>query len=346
MRPTPLALALSAVFAASVPGVALGQGAGALGSPWEPGRGPSRASPSGGATEGPQDIHAEDAVTGTPAAPRSGGAGVVVPEGYGHVVVPSPGSYPGTAPRLGVEDSLRLPSGIVTRLRALDADLQIIAARGGGSVLDGVLALAMGGLLVGLGVAIDEPVTGVPNPASPYLYTSGGGMIVRGILNLALMTNPGAVATTFAHMPMRTHREARERLRFGESNLSHLAEMAMISRYLDGGLSILLGLLIVPVYLVPNGFREDDAGSYLVLVSAAFSVTMGLITMFSVGEAERRWGAYDELRSRLAATPEGADDDAVLDELAEDDPRLATRTAGPSLHGRLGLGSFSLDGRF
>jgi hypothetical protein len=283
--------------------------------------------------EPPQDIHAEGGAT---VGPR----GVVVPEGYSTAVVPTPGVYPGAVPRLEPTDTLRLPSGIVTRIRALDADMQILAARGGGSVLDGVLALLSGGLSIAIGIIIDPAVMGGSSGSfSPYLYTYGSGMVLRGILDLALMTNPGAVAATYAHMPMRNPREVRERLRYGERELAHLAEMAAISRYVDGGLNVALGLAVIPIYIAPNGFNPEDPFSYLVLLGAAVSVTTGLIAIFTTSEAERRWGAYSELRDRLSSTPEGADDDAELDELAGDG-------GGESLTLRAGLGGLSLDVTF
>lgn len=346
MRAAGIALVF-ALAALAAPRAALAQGASALGSPWGPGRGPT-----GTEAEPPQDIHAEgeDGASGSSGGVVSGGVvvggaasggGLVVPEGYAPAVVPSPGVYPG-APRIVTEDPLHLPAGIVTRLRALDADLQIVAAHGGSSILDIVMAFVLGGASIGVGIAFDEAVTGRPSPTSPYMYTLGAGLIARGILDLALATNPSEVATTYAHMPMRTHREVRERLLYGERELAHLAEMGAISRYLDGGLNIALGLLIVPVYLVPNGFREDDVGGYLVLLGAAISVTTGLISMFTVGEAERRWGAYSQLRDQLAATTDGADDDSELEEAAGDD----RRALGPSVTGRLGVGGLSLDGTF
>lgn len=331
-----------ALFVLSAPAVAGAQGAGALASPWGPGHdeGEHRGAPidDAPAAEPPQDIHAEGAAA-------LGPGGVVVPDGYSTDVVPSPGVYPSATPHVD-GPTLSLPGGIVTRLRALDTDFAILAARGGGSVLDGILALAFGALSIGVGIAFEPSVSGLRGTGSisPYLYTYGSGMVVRGVLDLAFLTNPSASALTYANMPMRTYRDVRDRLHYGEDELGHLAEMASISRYLGGSLNIALGLLVIPVYLAPNGFHEEDAGAYIMLLGAAVSVTTGLITLFSTSEAERRWGAYQELRNRLAATVAG-DDDAELDEAVEAEGSASLHD-GLTVNGSIGIGSFVVDGRF
>jgi hypothetical protein len=209
---------------------------------------------------------------------------------------------------------LRLRSSISTRLRSLDADLQVLAARGGGGIVDGVLAIVMGATSIGIGLFMDLSGS-APGPSiSGYLYLYGGTGIARGILDFVFMQNPSAAAITYTHMPMTTLAEVRARLRYGERELESLANNAQIARILDGGLSIATGLAVIPVYLGPNDFRVDNAFDYFVLIGAAISATTGIITLFSTNESERRWSAYRELRDRLLATEQGAADEAELEE--------------------------------
>ncbi len=226
---------------------------------------------------------------------------------------------------------LRIRSSISTRLRALDADLQVLAARGGGSIVDGVLAIAMGAVSIGIGVFMD--VSGsAPGPSiAPYLYLYGGAGITRGVLDFVFMQNPSGVAITYTHMPMGSLSEVRARLRYGERELESLAQTAEIARILDGALSIGTGLAVIPVYLGPNNFRIENAFDYFVLIGAAISATTGIITLFSTHEAERRWSAYRELRDRLIETPQGAEDEAELERAATELQAFEREASGTSV---------------
>ncbi|GAB4217530.1 MAG: hypothetical protein OHK0013_45120 [Sandaracinaceae bacterium] len=208
---------------------------------------------------------------------------------------------------------LRLRSSISTRLRSLDADLQVLAARGSGGVVDGVLAIVMGATSVGIGLFMDLSGSAPAPSIAGYLYLYGGAGIARGILDFVFMQNPANAAITYTHMPMTTLAEVRARLRYGERELESLANNAQISRILDGGLSIATGLAVIPVYLGPNNFSISQPFDYFVLIGAAISATTGVITLFSTNEAERRWGAYRELRDRLLTTEQGAADEAELE---------------------------------
>lgn len=273
----------------------------------------------------------------------------------GEDVPPPPGSYgrdgtgeprvaqPGDVPAAGATggagawvaaepgSTLQIRSSISTRLRSLDADLQVLAARGGGSIVDGVLAIVMGATSVGIGIFMD--VSGsAPGPSmTPYLYLYGGAGIVRGVLDFVFMRNPSSVAITYTHMPMGSLSEVRTRLRFGERELESLAQTAEIARILDGALSIGTGLAVVPVYLGPTNFSFSSAFDYFVLIGAAVSATTGVITLFSANEAERRWSAYRELRERLLATEQGAADEQELERAAEEVAAFETAPGGTEL---------------
>ena len=260
-------------------------------------------------------------------------------DGTGDVRVAAPGDMPSataepaSGPWVAAEpgSTLQIRSSISTRLRSLDADLQVLAARGGGSVVDGVLAIVMGATSVGIGIFMD--VSGsAPGPSmTPYLYLYGGAGIVRGVLDFVFMRNPSSIAITYTHMPMGSLGEVRARLRFGEHELESLAQTAEIARIIDGALSIGTGLAVVPVYLGPTNFSFSSAFDYFVLIGAAVSATTGIITLFSANEAERRWSAYRELRERLLATEQGAADEQELERAAEEMAAFELAPAGPQL---------------
>lgn len=266
-----------------------------------------------------------------------------LPPSYeGVSVPPPPGAVPIYAPPAvggitGDSSDVHIPSSIATRLRALDADLQILAARGGGSIVDGVLSILTGGISITLGILLNSA-------PSNYLYVYGGVGVVRGVLSLSLMTNPSAAAIQYSHMSMGSTSEVRARLRYGETQLDSLADMARIGRIIDGSLNIAAGLAVIPIYLGPNNFEITSPFDYFVLIGAAISTVSGVITLFSSNEAERRQSAYHELRDRLLATPEGAEDDAELEEAAGDD--TASITVTPSVAVMPGGGLASVSGTF
>lgn len=295
----------------------------------------------------PQRLEAQARELGSPAegavpaesgtAPRDP-AGARPPAGYESVEVPPPPSseagirYPGQQPprarALTTDAGVRIPSGMATRLRALDSDFQVLAARGGGSIVDGILGILTGGLSITVGILlINEPAAGGLN-MSPYLFTYGGASAVRGILSLVLMTNPSGPAIAFAHMPMTTMAEVRARLEYGERELAGLADRSRISRILDGSLNVAVGLAIIPIYLGPNNFEIRATFDWFVLIGAGISAISGVITLLSTTEAERRWSAYEELRDRLEARGEdtrGAQDP----EAARDEDELSLRESAP-----------------
>jgi hypothetical protein len=123
--------------------------------------------------------------------------------------------------------------------------------------------------------------------------------VARGIVDLTIMPNAQDAAIAFAHMPMTTVPEVRDRLRYGEHELESLADRTRHARVLDASISIGVGAAFVPLYLGPNDWKVNDAVDYFVLIGSAISVISGLINLLTRSEAERRWAAYRELRSRL-----------------------------------------------
>lgn len=206
-------------------------------------------------------------------------------------MVPPPPSPPNIP---GFGTGLHVRATTATRLRALDTDLQVLAARGGGGIIDGVLQLVMGGVLIGLGTLVNSD-------AAPYMYTYGGTAVARGVLSFAFLNDPSGVASTYAHMPMTNADEIQARLAFGERELESLANNARIARILDGSLSVASGLLVVPIYLGPRDFSVSSPMDYFLIIGAGISVVSGVVTLITTSEAERRWSAYEELRTRMRA---------------------------------------------
>jgi hypothetical protein len=240
------------------------------------------------------------------------------PASLAEVPPPPDGSYArGSMAGTPDNQSLHIGSTISTRLRSLDADLQVLAARGGGSIVDGVLAISMGAASIGIGLYMDLSGSG-SSAIGPYLYVYGSAGVLRGLLAFIFLQNPSAASIEYTHMRMDTLADVRTRLRFGEQQLESLSSTAEIARILDGTLSIATGLAVVPVYLGPNNFSLTSPFDYFVLIGAAVSVVTGAITLFTNTEAERRWGAYRELRDRLVASEQGAEDEAQLEAAREE----------------------------
>lgn len=189
-------------------------------------------------------------------------------------------------------EQLHIPSRIATRIRVLDRDLTALSVRGGSHIVDGVLSILTGGLVVALGVVIDNAAL------APYFYVYGGAGIVRGVIDLSVTPDASDAAIAYGHMSMGTVDEVKERLRFGEHSLESIADRSRLARILDSSISIAAGLAFIPLY-APNGFGELDTLDYFVLIGAGISLVSGVINLLTRSDAERRWSAYSELRERL-----------------------------------------------
>jgi len=202
--------------------------------------------------------------------------------------IPTPGSVEPDEPQI------RISSRVTTRLRALDANLQALATRGGTNIVNAVLSLLTGGLAITLGAVRPNPV----DEMSIYLYVYGGTAALRGVLDFALTPDAQGAAITYQHMPMTTREEVQERLAFGERALSGLAEQSLIARVLDASLNLAAGVAVVPIFAAKE-FTISDPLDYFVLIGAGVSVVSGIITLASTSAAEQRWSAYQDLRERL-----------------------------------------------
>ncbi|HJL19056.1 MAG TPA: hypothetical protein RMH99_25560 [Sandaracinaceae bacterium LLY-WYZ-13_1] len=312
------ALVVTALFAAR-PARAQGP-AGALAPPGDDVRPARPAEPSEPDAPGGEDAPGELAV---PDPPGEGGYRNDV-----RYTVPPPED---AAREATEEPSIRIPSRVTTRLRALDANLRSLAARGGGNVVNAVLSLLTGGLAITLG-ALKEPND---DWMSIYLYVYGGTAATRGVLDLVLTPNASGDAVTYQHMPMTSREEVQARLEYGENALESLAERSLIARVLDASLNMAAGVAVVPIYLAPNDFEIVDPLDYFILIGAGVSVVSGVITLASTSAAEQRWDAYRELRDRLAEEREGeeGDDDLALLPMPESPEPRWRFGGGPTMGG-------------
>lgn len=327
-----LALSLAVVglgaLSVAAPSRGLAQ-ASALGSPYGREQAPTATPATAPATPSP------DGAAATVVEPAGVEPGVVQPgPSYADVAVPTPPGQPPIypaprGPMLADSPDVHIGTTVATRLRALDADLQILAARGGGSILDGVLMLVSAAATVTWGVLLDtsSSTPGTVSYAAIYLYTYAGASAARAILSFALMTNPSQPAIRYSHMPMGSMHEVRERLHYGELQLDSLADQARLGRILDGSINLAVGLAVIPAYLGPNNFQVPNAADWFVLVLAGVSTVMGVVTLVTNTEAERRQSAYHELRDRVLATPEGIADVEAMEREADAQARSDVQVA-------------------
>jgi len=263
---------------------------------------PPTDTPDGGAATQPPPTGAAQP---TPPPAPSGTTSATPPSGY--QVPPPPPARSERYPSVALTEDrylesaetrdLRIPSRIATRLRVLDRDFTALSARGGSSIVDGVLAIISGGLSITLGliIAADSEDQNLPM----FLYIIGGAAVARGVIDIAMTPDPSDPAIVFSHMPMGSVREVRARLNYGESALEELADETRLARLLDAGISIGAGAGFTTYYLAENDIAHAPVLDVFLLIGAAISIVSGVINLVSRSEAERRWEAYSDLRSRL-----------------------------------------------
>lgn len=198
-------------------------------------------------------------------------------------------------------DQLRIPADIATRLRVLSADLNTLAARGGGSITDGVFSIVTGGVLIGLGVVFSTQ-DGLTFLA-PQFYVFGSVSVGRGLIDVAVVPDPSDVMLEYGHMPMTSVDQVKARLRFGETGLEDLADRNRLARLLDGALNLGAGATLIGLTLSANDSDNPDPNRTAFLIMGVLGATTlglsGVVSLLSTSDAERRWEAYSGLRDRL-----------------------------------------------
>ncbi len=182
--------------------------------------------------------------------------------------------------------------------------------------------MVTGGVSLGLGIWARRDGR---RPLGRYFMVLGSVSILRGVLDLALTPNPRTPAIKFAHMPMRTLDEARERLRFGENALESLARRTRAVRLTDASLSIAGGVAVVPLFMAGKDYKFTEPLDYFIVIAAGISVLTGIINLVSRSDAERRWEAYEELRDRL----EDEEELGSTTQSEDDGPRLLGAGVAP-----------------
>src|SRR5690606_29419576 len=125
-------------------------------------------------------------------------------------------------------------AGTLTRLRALDASLQALAASSGPDYLRGILSLIGGGAGVAFGIVAAESGDATLEEMAPFFIVLGGTTILRTILvDFILPPNAQPAAIEYQTMPSATAAQRRARIEYGERQLAGLAERWMITRVVD-----------------------------------------------------------------------------------------------------------------
>ena len=212
-----------------------------------------------------------------------------------------PGSYPsGGYPGVGATTGgIVIPAGTAARLRALDADLDVLGTRSQGRVLDGALQVVAGAAFTTIGVFIEDDLF------RSILFLTGSVSFARGVVQLTLMPDAEMSSLQFEEMPLVTAENVRARLRYGEEALSHIARRTRLARIIDGSVLMTMASVYVPAYWALRRSEDsdykfgEDAVDYVGIALAGITFAVGVVTTAMTSDAERRAEAYDRLRTRL-----------------------------------------------
>ncbi len=195
----------------------------------------------------------------------------------------------------------RISTADATRLRALEADLNLLGARSDGRIVDATLSLVVGGVAVTTGVFLKDAVM------RSLLWIGGGVSIMHGVVGLTLRPDAARAASAFTHLPMRSDAEVATRIAEGRRSLAELARRERTVRLLDGSLTMAAAASYLPVYSLLR--RRDDAAwrfgdstaDYVVAVGAGLVFVGGVLTAVLRSEAERRHRSYERLDAQLSS---------------------------------------------
>lgn len=182
-----------------------------------------------------------------------------------------------------------------SRLRLLNSVLPGLAARSSSRrILDGVINMAIGGGVFGLGFAF-PPVPGGQD-MRPWFWTLGGVQFATGVVDLAWVPARERLSLQFEQMPMGTARERRLRVQFGEQALEDMAADGRRRRILTGVTESLVSVgTLAIIYREPifNGtpytFGMTDV---LVLGLSGLSLVRSMLQIFQSSEEERLRDSY------------------------------------------------------
>jgi hypothetical protein len=195
----------------------------------------------------------------------------------------------------------RISPADATRLRALEADLNLLGARSDGRIVDATLSLVVGGVAVTTGVFFKDAAV------RSLLWIGGSVSVMHGVVGLTLRPDAGRAASTFTHLPMRSDAEVRTRIAEGRRSLAELARRERTVRLVDGSLTMAAAASYLPVYSLLR--RRDDGAwhfgdstaDYVVAVGASLVFVGGVLTAVLRTEAERRHRSYERLDAQLGS---------------------------------------------
>ncbi len=215
-----------------------------------------------------------------------------------------PAFEPGLAPAPGLA-APALPRAVEARDEALSRDLNALAGRGGGRILNGSLQLAAGVALVTIGAVLGDEI------GRSLLILFGAGALAHGITVLSL-PDAAKLAARYNHMPRLTAEQVRARIYLGEESLGRLARAGRRARIIDGAIDMSVSAASLPIFwwlerrADPHYHYGDSALDYVSLTLVGLAFASGLASALIPTEAERRAQGYRELVDLLEQQSPGA----------------------------------------
>jgi hypothetical protein len=175
----------------------------------------------------------------------------------------------------------------------------LVDASSGGRITTGIIDTAVGGLLIGIGFALEPgPSSAVSNTAVQQMFwVLGGFQVASGLARLAWTPARERLPSEYADLPQGTVAERRERARLGEEMLDRMASDGRLRRVLWGLSGMLiplatLGVLYAPQLFDGRPFPEPQGFNVLIFAVTALQVGYGVASMFERSEEERLRDRY------------------------------------------------------
>jgi hypothetical protein len=184
------------------------------------------------------------------------------------------------------------------RMRMLDRNFLTLPERSRDSrITSGLINLAVGAGLVGLGFA---PIWGDgsgPSVPQYLIWFQGGYTVAQGAVELIWAPSRERLARQYVEMPVRTAQERRARVRFGEESLEEIAADGRRRRILSAVTSVVYGLGTLGIFYRNQIFNGEplpspEALNYLVIGSIGIQSIVSVIGAFTTSTDERMRDTY------------------------------------------------------
>jgi hypothetical protein len=194
------------------------------------------------------------------------------------------------------------------RLRMLDRILLPLPERSRDARLtSGLINLAVGAGLVGLGFA---PIWGegsTPSAPQALIWFQGGYNVASGAVELLWAPSRERLAREYAVMPIEDARQRRARVRFGEQSLEDIAADGRRRRVLSAVSTVAYGLGTLGIFYRAQLFDgeplpEPVGLNYLVIGSIGIQSIVSVIGALSTSQDERLRDAYQRELQTLRDT--------------------------------------------